>query len=700
MVKTKSSSLCAKFPMSRLNLPSLLVFLVILKVSHSYMRVCYYTNWAQYRPNNGKYVPENLDPYLCSHLIFAFAKMNGNRLVAFEWNDESTDWMRGMYAKFNDIKLKNPTVKTLLAVGGWNMGSKPFTQMVKTPESRAEFTKSTIKFLRERNFDGLDLDWEYPANRGSPKEDKDRFTKLVIQLRSAFNQEAAMTGKPPLLLTAAVAAGKDKVDTGYDVATIAKHMDFINVMTYDLHGPWEKVTGHNSPLHSRREEMGPDTQLNIAWAAEYWYKLGLPKQKLNVGLALYGRSFTLSDPYNNGVGAPAKGKGNAGNYTREAGFLSYFEVCQKISEGAQKHYIPEQESPYITYADQWVGYDDADSLAVKVEYIKKQNYGGIMVWALDLDDFNLICNATTETYPLLRRINQQLGVVIPQTATVTRPPSGHSSGSNSGSHSTQNSNKPSGGKEFKCEVGGDGYYPSPYSCEEYYMCNDGHAHHFKCAAGLLFNSQFNYCGWPKDVVCDLDAARKKAKEALKKPESQQQIPQQPVQQNPPPVYKTPAENQNAFQFKPQKPQQPVQQTQQVQPQQVQQQPQTRRQPNTAPQPPQNNVRPPQQASQPNNAMGSAASNDPWNWSPFQQQQQNPVGLPFYWSFFRTDLSQDFCTGRANGLYPDPDNCQGFIDCVREISFKGLCSPGMAFDTARHMCDYIQNVPGCNDASPM
>lgn len=63
-----------------------------------------------------------------------------------------------------------------------------------------------------------------------------------------------------------------------------------------------------------------------AWAAEYWYKLGLPKQKLNVGLALYGRSFTLSDPYNNGVGAPAKGKGNAGNYTREAGFLSYFEV--------------------------------------------------------------------------------------------------------------------------------------------------------------------------------------------------------------------------------------------------------------------------------------------------------------------------------------------------------------------------------------
>lgn len=46
-------------------------------------------------------------------------------------------------------------------------------------------------------------------------------------------------------------------------------MDFINVMTYDLHGPWEKVTGHNSPLHSRREEMGPNTQLNIVSDASF-----------------------------------------------------------------------------------------------------------------------------------------------------------------------------------------------------------------------------------------------------------------------------------------------------------------------------------------------------------------------------------------------------------------------------------------------
>ena len=60
------------------------------------LRVCYYTNWAQYRPDPYKYFPENVDPGLCSHGMYSFADMEGNRLKAFEWNDESTDWMVGM----------------------------------------------------------------------------------------------------------------------------------------------------------------------------------------------------------------------------------------------------------------------------------------------------------------------------------------------------------------------------------------------------------------------------------------------------------------------------------------------------------------------------------------------------------------------------------------------------------------------------
>ena len=62
-----------------------------------YKRVCYYTNWSQYRPGRGKFLPENVDPSLCTHIIYAFATMSANRLAAYEWNDEDTAWSSGMY---------------------------------------------------------------------------------------------------------------------------------------------------------------------------------------------------------------------------------------------------------------------------------------------------------------------------------------------------------------------------------------------------------------------------------------------------------------------------------------------------------------------------------------------------------------------------------------------------------------------------
>lgn len=162
--------------------------------------VCYYTNWSVYRPGTAKFSPQNINPYLCTHLIYAFGgldKENGLRpydkyqdieqgkffqlcvifYVYFYW----PDWFStGGYAKFNGLKTYNKNLKTLLAIGGWNEGSARFSKLVDDEDKRKEFVKNVIKFLRQNNFDGLDLDWEYPAYRdGSKPSDKENYASLV-----------------------------------------------------------------------------------------------------------------------------------------------------------------------------------------------------------------------------------------------------------------------------------------------------------------------------------------------------------------------------------------------------------------------------------------------------------------------------------------------------------------------------------------
>ncbi|WP_313276267.1 glycosyl hydrolase family 18 protein [Stenotrophomonas sp.] len=308
--------------------------------------------------------------------------------VADQWNQP----LRGNWNQLKQLKAKYPQLKTLISLGGWTW-SRGFSSAAR-PENRQAFVASCIDAYIKGNlpftdnaggkgvaagvFDGIDIDWEYPAACGlacGTSADRDNFTALLAEFRRQLDAV-----RPGLLLTVAVGAGIDKIRPT-DPAAYHRYLDFINVMTYDFHGAWAGTTNHHSALfHSPADPSTGDAALyNSNDTIEAYLQRGVPAAKLNLGVGFYGRGWTGVARTNNGLyqsGRPAAGKYEAG--------IEDWKVLKNL--GWPVHTDPLAQATWLYDGNTFWSVDTPEMLGRKMAYIKAQGLGGAFFWEFSGDD--------------------------------------------------------------------------------------------------------------------------------------------------------------------------------------------------------------------------------------------------------------------------------------------------------------------------
>lgn len=349
----------------------------------------YYPSWALYR--NPPCKPCDLPGHLLTHINYAFAKVDtlGNIHLVDPWADVEyrSDWNTqkpywGHFHQLQELKKKYPHLKILISIGGWTL-SDSFSSLASSSIARTQFVNNCIHFCKQYGFDGIDIDWEYPGfgeHQGRP-EDKENFTLLLQELHTKAKEQS-----PKLLVTIAAPAGPAHLQN-IEIEKFHPFVDWVNLMTYDFHGPWgganDQVTNHHAPLYP--SAYGPDT-FNVDSAVKEFLKRGMPAEKIIVGIPLYGRSYSgvISE---NGLFSPYSGVGRG--TTAEKGIVFFSEIPFLLQKGYFQFWDERAHSSYLYSPGEkeFISFDSLEVIEDKCTYVKSHGLGGIMVWELGQDIF-------------------------------------------------------------------------------------------------------------------------------------------------------------------------------------------------------------------------------------------------------------------------------------------------------------------------
>ncbi|KAL3262031.1 hypothetical protein ABHI18_003215 [Aspergillus niger] len=375
----------------------------------------YYESWMAQKGCH-KVTPTDLPLDALTHINFAFAYID-TRTYDIVTMDTGTP--SSLFQDATNVKSIKPDINVFISVGGWTFSDNNtatqhiYGEIAGDATKRQRFADNVVHFLKQYGFDGLDIDWEYPgaSDRGGSFEDTANYVLLLKTLRETFDASGSKLG---LTFTAPSSYWYLR---WFDLPNMIKYADWINLMSYDLHGVWDST----DPIGSIVQAHTNLTEIKLA--VDLFWRVNIPPEKIVMGFGFYGRSFTLADKFCTKPGCPFKGASSPGPCSGTGGILAYYEIMAILNGASSSSKQSTTIAPvhdqaaavkYFTFDnDQWVSYDDATTFAQKVAWANEVGLGGAMIWASDLDDDKYsahagLTNKTIMSNPTLQGIDKAL----------------------------------------------------------------------------------------------------------------------------------------------------------------------------------------------------------------------------------------------------------------------------------------------------
>jgi chitinase len=296
----------------------------------------------------------------------------------------------GSFSAFARLTNRTHTLRRIISIGGADSQSC-LDNALNHP---AEFVRSAASLIGAYHLAGIDLDFE-PDAFFAPGQGE-RYARLVASLRQALGPAAFISIEVPgdRETLRSIDCPADTRCRNY-LAQIAADA-YVSLMGYSYHGPDYPgtLTANDSNLYSDPDEPLLPRFYHVSdnAAVEYLTYRSVPTEKLLLGLPAYFIAYGA-------VAAPAGSDGLYQPFDRSQtiaydlgskGVGSYRAAQRLLASGFAPHrqWIAGKLSAVYAYSatlQQWISYDDADSIAAKADYVRARHLGGMMLWEMGED---------------------------------------------------------------------------------------------------------------------------------------------------------------------------------------------------------------------------------------------------------------------------------------------------------------------------